>query len=307
MKQAALPWEIVLTFRPKNADRPDSDQTLRVSASPLVFHPIHTLLFTLFAILATGAVLYAALMAALYVNQEGLLFFPQPLAPDARLTRETDVQELTLQVPGATLSALHLKRPGAKGLVFFLHGNAGNLTSWFTESDLYRATGYDVFMIDYRGYGKSTGRVSSEAQLRADVRAAWDHIAPQYAGRHRVIYGRSLGTALAAGLAADVQPELTILVSPYSSMQAMARENYRFVPGVLVRYPLRTEDDAARIRGPLLLVHADADALIGLHHSQAILARAPHAQLVTLRGAGHGDLHGFADYDRTLRTALSAL
>jgi len=80
VKQAALPWEIVLTFQPKNADRPDSDQTLRVSASPLVFHPIHTLLFTLFAILAQAPALCRADGGSL-CQSRGLLFFPQPLAP----------------------------------------------------------------------------------------------------------------------------------------------------------------------------------------------------------------------------------
>jgi pimeloyl-ACP methyl ester carboxylesterase len=262
---------------------------------------------TLLAALAIAALLYAAVMAMVYFTQERLLFFPQPLAADARLANDADVHEVTLQVPGATLSALHLQQPGAKGVVFFLHGNAGNLVSWFTDAGLYRDTGYDVFMIDYRGYGKSTGRVSSEAQLHADVRTAWDHIAPQYEGRRRVVYGRSLGTALAARLAAEVQPDLTILVSPYSSMQAMARENYRFVPGMLLRYRLRTEDDVEHIRGPLLLVHADGDTLIGLHHSQAIQTRAPAARLVRLPGAGHGDLHGSEHYRRVLRDALGAL
>jgi alpha-beta hydrolase superfamily lysophospholipase len=91
------------------------------------------------------------------------------------------------------------------------------------HSDFYRAANYDLFMLDYRGYGKSSGRIESEAQLRADVLAAWRTVEAQYAGKRKVIYGRSLGTALAAGLAAEVQPDLTILVSPYCDMaQLMA-------------------------------------------------------------------------------------
>jgi pimeloyl-ACP methyl ester carboxylesterase len=257
--------------------------------------------------IAVAASLYAAAVGWIYFNQERLLFRPQPLPAGTRLAVDADVHEVEVPVDGALLSALHLKRPDAKGLVFFLHGNAGNLTSWFTDGDAYRDAGYDLFMIDYRGYGKSSGRVGSEAQLHADVLAAWEQISPQYVGKRIVIYGRSIGTALAARLAARVQPDLTILVSPYRSMQALAAEQFRFVPGAVLRYPLRTEDDAAKIRGPLLLVHADADTLIPLHHSEAIVARVPHAKLVRLPGAGHGDLHGSPGYRDALVIALNAL
>ncbi|TXC66715.1 lysophospholipase [Piscinibacter aquaticus] len=97
-------------------------------------------------------------------------------------------------------------------------------------------------MLDYRGYGKSSGRIESEAQLHADVRAVWRAVAPHYAGKRVVLYGRSLGTALAASLAAELQPDLTMLVSPYTSMEAMARQHYPWVPGALLRYPLRTDE-----------------------------------------------------------------
>ncbi len=110
------------------------------------------------------------------------MFQPDVLPPTHRFDRlGADVQELTIPLDdGATLSALHLRLPKPRGLVFYLHGNAGSLQSWFVNADFYRRAGYDLFMLDYRGYGKSTGRIESEAQLRADVRAAWDRIAPRW-------------------------------------------------------------------------------------------------------------------------------
>lgn len=216
----------------------------------------------LLLVVALALLVYGLLLAWLYWRQERLLFMPQPLPAAHRFALGDDVHELQIAVPGARLSALHLRLPAPRGLVFFLHGNAGNLDSWFVNADFYRRAGYDLFMLDYRGYGKSTGQIDSEAQLRADVRAAWDSVAPRYQGLRRVIYGRSLGTALAAGLAAEVRPELTVLVSPYASMAALMRLHYPWVPGWLLRYPLDTAAAVARLDSPLLLLHGEQDELI---------------------------------------------
>src|SRR6267378_4894014 len=133
------------------------------------------------------------LLGLVYLRQEKLIFFPEPLPADFPLAIP-DVEQVLIRVDGATLLALHLKLPRPKGVVFFLHGNAGNLADWFVDTPLYRSANFDLFMIDYRGYGKSSGRIESEEQLHADVRKAWDIVAPLYAGKRIVIYGRSLGT-----------------------------------------------------------------------------------------------------------------
>ena len=212
--------------------------------------------------------------------------------------------------PDATrLHALHLKRPAPDGFVFYLHGNAGNLEGWFVNLDFWRRLNLDVFMLDYRGYGKSGGRVTSEVQLHDDVRAAWDQVASAYDGKRRIVFGRSLGTALAARLAADVQPDLTVLVSPYESLAALAREHYAWVPSALLRYPLRTDEAVARLPGPLLLLHGEHDELIAPHHSDHLLAKAPpaaRARLVRIPGAGHNDLQQFDAYLDALATELAA-
>ena len=124
--------------------------------------------------------------------------------------------------------------PNPRGVVFFLHGNSGNLTDCLVDLDAFREVNFDVVMFDYRGYGKSTGCIASEEQLRADVREVWKEFSAQYEGKRVVISGQSLGTALAAGLAAELcaagrSPDLTLLVSPYSSMRALADELYPWV------------------------------------------------------------------------------
>ena len=94
---------------------------------------------------------WLAVTALLWWKQESLLFHPQPLPSDARLAVEPDVHERFVDVPGAKLSVLELRLPEPRGLVFFLHGNAGNLQSWFTHTDFYRRAGFELVMLDYRG------------------------------------------------------------------------------------------------------------------------------------------------------------
>jgi pimeloyl-ACP methyl ester carboxylesterase len=248
----------------------------------------------------------AALFAALYWRQESLLFAPVKLPADFTLS-EQGVSELSIPVDGATLSGFQLRLPNPKGVVFFLHGNAGNLASWFVDTDFYRRANFDLVMIDYRGYGKSTGHIQSEAQLRADVAAAWNTVAPRYRGRRVVLLGRSLGTALAAGLAARIHPDLTILVSPYWSMRDMAALHYPWVPAALLRYSLETWRDVAAIDTPLLLLHGDRDGLIPYSHSERLLAVAPSGHMVLVPGAAHNDLQDFAVYRDAIVQRLDAL
>jgi len=258
-------------------------------------------------LLALPGLLYGLVLVLLWFAQERLLFLPTPLAPEYRLALEPDVHERFVEVPGARLHALHLKLPAPRGVVFFLHGNAGNLANWFGDPELYRRANFDLFMLDYRGYGKSSGRIQSEAQLHADVRAAWDAIAPAYAGGKRVLLGRSLGSALAAQLALAVQPELTLLVSPYASVRALAANHYPWVPAALLRYPLDTETSVRALRTPVLLLHGERDTVIPASHSEVLARANPAARLLRIAGAGHNDLDAFDAYRAALRAALDAL
>ena len=255
-------------------------------------------------VLTAACGLYAALLALLWWGQERLIFLPTPLPQDHRFRLGSDVQERSIDVPGARLSALHLKRPGAKALVFYLHGNAGNLDSWFSNPDFWRGAQVDLFMIDYRGYGKSSGRVRSQAELEGDARAAWAAVAPEYAGRRMVIFGRSLGSGLAAGLAAELQPDLTVLGSPYTSLPDLAAEHYPFVPAALLRYRLDTAAALQRVRGPVLLLHGELDRVIPPEHSRRLAALSPQARLQIVPGAGHNDLQDFPAYLDALRRSL---
>ncbi|RZI83603.1 MAG: alpha/beta fold hydrolase [Rubrivivax sp.] len=262
------------------------------------------------ALIVLPAALWAAAVTSLWARQESLLFRPEPL-PSSHLFHLPETTEETVKVPGAVLHALHLRQPAgkpSKGLVFFLHGNAGNLATWFTSTDFWLSTGYDVFMLDYRGFGKSTGHIDGEAQLHDDMRRAWDQVAPQYAGRKLVIYGRSLGTGLAARLATQVPADLLVLVSPYESMVSLTSQFYPWVPSWALRYPLRTDECLPKVKAPrIFIVHGEQDALIPVVHAEHLKALNPRARLLRLPQAGHGDVHMFPNYTEALALQLGSL
>lgn len=273
-------------------------------------------IFTASMVAAVGAI-YACAVGWLWFRQERLLFEPDLLALDEPICTDPDTREFFIEVPGARLSVAHLHNPNARGVFFFLHGNSGNLKKWFVDLDAFRLANFDVVMFDYRGFGKSTGEIESEEQLHSDVKAVWDHFAAMYEGKRVVISGQSLGTGLAAGLSAQMSaaghtPDLTMLVSPYSSMRALAAELYPWVPMQVLRYPLHTLEHAARLLGPVMLIHGDKDELIPIRHSEELCTVMGQGgkctpQLLRVTGAGHGDVHQFPTVRKALAMALGRL
>jgi uncharacterized protein len=260
----------------------------------------------MFAVVAF--ILWCLAVTVIWSQQEKLLFHPEPLAADFKFDLAY-TSEVYIDVPGAKLHALYLHQPAAqsKGIVLFLHGNAGNLETWFTHTDFWLSTGYDVLMPDYRGFGKSTGKIENEAQLNDDVLRAWNYVAHNYQGKKKVFYGRSLGTGLAATLATQTPADLVVLVSPYTSMTAIAQEYYPWVPSFILRYPLKTDQLLPQLNTKILLLHGTSDTLISNEHSKRLVKLNPNARLVEIEGAGHGDIHQFDAYTNTLKQALSSL
>ena len=249
------------------------------------------------AALVLGMLAYTGLLAVLYLNQERLIFPATTLPADYQFRYDQQFEEIKVAVPGGSLDALLFRQANPRGLVFYLHGNVGDLTTWTTDLEFYRRTNYDLFIFDYRGYGKSTGQIESEAQLHADVCAAWNAIAPRYRNLPIVLFGRSLGTGLATQLATEVDPAMLVLVTPFSSMVDAARRRYPFVPAFLVKYPLRTDRLIGNVRSPVLLVSGSQDLLTPLADSEHLksLARSP-VELLIVEGAGHNNIHLYPAY-----------
>jgi len=255
---------------------------------------------------------YVLLCAALYFFQERLLFYPRRLPAGYAFQFEIPATERTITTAdGTRLSGLLFPVEHPKGLVFFLHGNGGNLADWGTLAPTYTRLGYDVFMLDYRDYGKSAGNIQRQAQLLGDVEAAYTAVTAGYPAGRVVLAGYSLGTGPAAWLATRHPARLLLLHAPYFNMTDMAARTipgWPILPNWLLRYPLPTNEFVRRVAGPVLLFHGDQDEVIPYNSSVRLRALLDaKGQLITLPGAGHTNLLGQPLYQQQIRRLLSEI
>ena len=254
-------------------------------------------------VLGVVVALYVLLCGVLYFKQEKLLFAPTRLPAGYAFHFPGRLEERwTTAADGTRLHSLLFKVPEPKGLIFYLHGNGGALDSWGNAAATYTALRYDVFLLDYRGYGKSGGTISSQAQMLADVDTVYRRLRPEYPENRTVILGYSLGTGPATWLAARHQ---LVLQAPYYSMRDMAARLYPFVPGFLLRYPMPTNELIGRVRAPIVLFHGDRDEVIDFNSALRLKALLkPADKLIVLPGARHNGMTDNPDYRREMAWLL---
>lgn len=182
---------------------------------------------------------------------------------------------------------LPARADGAAPLVLIFHGNGENIASTLTTGKAYQSRGIAVGLVEYPGYGGTTGRPTQASVTRAAV-AGYDALVarPEVDGDRVLAHGFSLGGAVAAQLAERRELSGLILESTFSSMTAMYRSMR--VPGFLCRDPFRTDIVLADFGGPVLLVHGRNDTIVPPSHSAALRELAPDAEYLELEG-GHND------------------
>lgn len=221
--------------------------------------------------------------------EEGLAYFPPDV--EARLVR--------IRRPDGRLLAAYDARPRSAAsddgpVVLFAHGNAGNLGHRAPLlGDFVRHTGARTLLFDYSGYGGNEGR-PSEDEVYRDGLAAYDHLMAEGVRPERlVLYGESLGGAVALKVASERPVAGVVVQAPFSSLSSFARRLYPWLPlgAVLVRGAFPNAERASRLAVPLLVVHGTADEVVPFAEGRAVHAAAPAGtELLPIEGAGHNDL-----------------
>jgi pimeloyl-ACP methyl ester carboxylesterase len=242
----------------------------------------------------------------LYLNQEEMIFFPTKLPTEYNFRFTHPYQERYMETEdGHKLHGLLFKAKDPKGLIFYLHGNTGGLETWGDIAPAYTNLDYDIFMLDYRGFGKSEGTISSEAQFYDDVHLAYNYLKKDYPEEQTVILGYSIGTAAAARLAAHNRPKRLILQAPYYSLVDLVKKLYPLVPSSILKYKFKTCDFLPRVEAPVTIIHGVEDEVIYYGSSVKLTQYLkPGDEFVTLSGQRHNGFIENPEYLEALRKML---
>ena len=209
------------------------------------------------------AACYLVLCAVLFFIQEKLIFFPEKMQADANFAFKHPFKELKVNSrDGTPLSAVLFTANQSRGLVFYLHGNAGSIQSWGSEAEFFNGLAYDVCMMDYRGYGKSGGRINSEEQFLDDIECVYREMLGLYSEKDVVVLGYSLGTGAATWLASRHHPRLLILQAPYFNIRDMMQRRFPFVTTRILKYNFSTNEWLPACKMPVCIFHGDHDEVI---------------------------------------------
>lgn len=242
----------------------------------------------------------------LFFFQEKMIFFPEKLEKDFKFSFTDKFEEVTIQSKdNKSLHGLLFKADTSKGLIFYLHGNAGSVNSWGDVAKTYTRLNYDVFILDYRGYGKSEGSVNSQQQFFEDVQSAYDEMKKRYQENKMLVLGYSIGTGPATYIASTNHPWLLILQAPYYSLVDMMKHTYPIVPTFLLKYRFETNKYIKDCKMPVIIFHGDQDEVICYNSSVKLKALLKNSDtLITLKGQGHNGITDNPDYVDAMKNIL---
>jgi uncharacterized protein len=248
----------------------------------------------------------AILSIVAYFVQDKFIFKPEKLKADFEFKYDAPFKELFFDVsPGVRINGLHFSRENPKGLILYFHGNSRSIKGWAKYAkDFYRYD-YDVVLVDYRGFGKSTGK-RGEKDMLNDMQFVYESLTKKYAEHHMLLYGRSMGSGFAAKLASENKPRYLILDAPYYSFKKVVERFLPILPVSLVlRYHMRTDKWIRRVNCHTYILHGTKDRLIPIKQSENLQKINPHKiTLIRIEGGKHNNLPDFDEYHNFIRDIL---
>ena len=241
-----------------------------------------------------------------YFLQEKFIFKPEKLKQDFEFKYDIPFREYFFDVePGVRINGLHFFRTDPKGLILYFHGNTRSIKGWAKYArDFYRYD-YDVVLVDYRGFGKSTGK-RSEKEMLNDMQFVYEELKKNYSEDHLIIYGRSMGSGFATKLASDNSPRYLILDAPYFSFRKVVERFLPILPvRIVLRFQIRTDLWIGKVKCHTYILHGTKDWLIPLRHSKELQKKNPRRiTLIHIPGGHHNDLPMFPEYHNFIRDIL---
>jgi fermentation-respiration switch protein FrsA (DUF1100 family) len=221
--------------------------------------------------------IYILFAGFLFIFQSHYVYYPDRILLADPSSIGLEFESVSFETEdGVKLSGWYILSENARGIIIFCHGNGGNISHRLESIQIFHRLGLDVFIFDYRGYGRSEGRPSEMGTYR-DIEAAWRYLVEerQVNPDRIVVFGRSLGGAVAAWLAHRYTPGALILESAFTSVPDIAAKLYPYLPvRLLSRYKYDTARYLDGVNCPVLIVHSREDEMMPFSHGQRLFERA---------------------------------
>lgn len=253
---------------------------------------------------------YIILTTGTLMLQQKLIFRPEKLDSAYSFSFEQPFKELNFKRDdGALLNALYFTVPDPKGVILYFHGNQGSLKRWGVIASALTKYGYNVLVMDYRGYGKSRGAVT-ETNLQNDARVFYQQAQQRFAEDSIIVYGRSLGTHFAALVASENKPRRLILESPFTTMTDVAKARFPILPvKYFLKFPFNSSVCIQKLSCSLTVFHGTADKVVPYALGRQLFEQAACTDktLVTIPGGAHNDLASFKEYQLEMERVLGGI
>ncbi len=250
---------------------------------------------------------YGLLGILIYYLQDYFLFQSTPLRRDHQYNFSMPFREVNLDYTATqnlNIIQFETARP-LRGVVLYFHGNRKNI-SWYARfAPMFTEMGYEVWMIDYPGYGKSTGQIT-EANLFDYASQLYKLANKKYGADSIIIFGKSIGTGIAAELASTVPCKRVILETPYYSLSSVAARFFPIYPmEQMTRVNIRTYEYLPQIKSPVSILHGTADKVITYNNANRLKPlMKPGDEFITIPGGGHSNLRKFPLFQKKIDSLL---
>lgn len=253
--------------------------------------------------------IYVVISVLLFFLQDYFMFKPEKLPKDFHFHYDNqEIEEYNVETrDGAIINGLRFKTGSPKGVVFYLKGNSKSIKGWGKFAVDFTRHGYDVVMVDYRGFGKSTGKRTQKA-VKRDLQVIYNKIKENVSEKYIILYGRSLGSGFAAKLASMNHPRMLILDAPYYSLSKVAKRYLPFMPlSILIKFPMPTYKWLQYVQCPVHIIHGTDDKLIPFKTSVKLSKIQPkRTTLHAIIGGGHKNLNTFESYHKILEEIMTS-
>ena len=252
-------------------------------------------------------ILFIFSISMLYTLQEKLIFLPTTLSKDYKYQFSDSFEEFYINTTdGASLNGLHFKSKNPKGVLLYFHGNAGDLSRWGEISSSFLKYNYDVIVMDYRTYGKSTGALN-EKNLYKDAQLFYNYALKRFPEESIIIYGRSIGTAIATNLASQNKPKQLILESPFYSLADVVETRFSPFPvQKLLKYSFPSFEFIKKVNCPITIFHGTSDEVVPYESGQKLFKVISNSnkQFFSISEGKHNNLIDFEAYHKGIEQKL---